>query len=123
MLRSACHLTVLALFSLVTLTGDRLATGWRGIRVTSVSDEATSKRLARGKRLYLGAGACVACHGTDGRPTVPDAPDFTDTAWQRKHTDADIAQAIANGKGTMPAFKGSAADVEALTAYVRSFAK
>ncbi|OYT71613.1 MAG: hypothetical protein CFK52_07680 [Chloracidobacterium sp. CP2_5A] len=87
------------------------------------ADEAAAKRLARGKRLYNGAGACLACHGADGKPSVPDAPDLTDAAWQRKRSDADFAKALAEGKGTMPPFKGSAADIEALVAYVRSLAK
>ncbi|MCS7079730.1 MAG: cytochrome c [Chloracidobacterium sp.] len=97
--------------------------GWAAESRPAASDDAAAKRLARGKRLYNGAGACVACHGVDGKPSVPDAPDLTDAAWQRKRTDNDFAKAIAEGKGTMPPFKGSAADIEALVAYVRSLAK
>ncbi len=104
---------------LVALLGSGLATG----RAPATRDESAGKRLARGKRLYNGAGACVACHGTDGRPTVPDAPDLTDADWQRQRTDEELSKSIANGKGTMPAFKGSSADIEALVAYVRSLAK
>ncbi len=104
---------------LVVLLGSGLTTG----RAPDAQDESAGKRLARGKRLYNGAGACVACHGTDGRPTVPDAPDLTDADWQRQRTDEELSKSIANGKGTMPAFKGSPADIEALVAYVRSLAK
>ncbi len=104
---------------LVALLGSGLATG----RTPATQDESAGKRRARGKRLYNGAGACVACHGTDGRPTVPDAPDLTDADWQRQRTDEELSKSIANGKGTMPAFKGSPADIEALVAYVRSLAK
>ncbi len=104
---------------LVALLGSGLATG----RAPATRDESAGKRLSRGKRLYNGAGACVACHGTDGRPTVPDAPDLTNADWQRQHTDEALAKSIANGKGTMPAFKGSPADIEALVAYVRSLAR
>lgn len=102
---------------LVTLVGTGLGTG------RTAPNESTGKRLARGKRLYTGAGACVACHGVDGRPTTPDAPDLTDTAWQRQRTDEELAKSIANGKGTMPAFKGTPDDIAALVAYVRSLAK
>lgn len=97
--------------------------GAAGGRSHFTSEDAAAKRLARGKRLYTGAGACIACHGADGKPNVPDAPDLSDAAWQRERTDADLAAAIAEGKGAMPPFKGSAADIEALVAYVRSLAK
>ncbi len=104
---------------LLALLGSGLATG----HVSATRDESAEKRLARGKRLYNGVGACVACHGTDGRPTIPDAPDLTDADWQRQRTDEELSKSIANGKGTMPAFKGSSADIEALVAYVRSLAR
>lgn len=101
---------------LAILLGSELAVSRTLAGFTSL-DERTDKRLARGKRLY--AGACTACHSIDGRPTVPDAPDLRDARWQQQRTDEELAKSIANGKGSMPAFKGSPADIEALVAYVR----
>ncbi len=104
----------LALIVLLATLGGSLAAG----RGAAVADEAAAKRLARGKRLYNAA--CLACHGADGKPSLPDAPDLTDAAWQSQRADSDFAKAIAEGKGAMPPFKGSATDIEALVAYVRS---
>jgi mono/diheme cytochrome c family protein len=69
---------------------------------------------------------CVRCHGADGRGERGDrVPDFTQPAWQRKRSDAQLAAAILEGKGSaMPAFGGrlSKAQARALAAHVRAFA-
>lgn len=72
---------------------------------------------------------CSMCHGKDGRGTKfgkeRGAPDFTDSEWQKSHTDAQINDAITNGRGkSMPAWKGklSAEEITALVARVREFA-
>jgi len=51
------------------------------------------------------------------------AQNFTDTQWQSDASDAEIVHAIKTGPGLMPAFKKklSAAEIEALAAYVRTF--
>ncbi len=73
---------------------------------------------------------CAMCHGKDGRGTKfgkeRGAPDFTDSEWQKSHTDAQINDAIANGRGkSMPAWKSklSADEITALVARVREFTK
>jgi mono/diheme cytochrome c family protein len=53
-------------------------------------------------------------------------PNFTDAAWQKKQSDGELAGTIKNGKKPiMPAFadKLSEAEIKALVAYVRGFAK
>ncbi|AUX32600.1 MULTISPECIES: cytochrome c [Sorangium] len=52
---------------------------------------------------------CSTCHGRAGRGDGPQgpmvrAPDLTDTAWQERVTDAQIAEVIRKGKNKMPAF-------------------
>ncbi len=118
-------LSILLSSLLAALTvGGAVTVGQPGVVAPGgASDETAAKRLACGKRRYHDAGACIACLGADRKPTVPEAPDLTDTEWQRKRTDADLATAIGKGKGTMPPFKGSEADIEALVAYVRSLAR
>jgi cbb3-type cytochrome c oxidase subunit III len=74
------------------------------------------------------ANKCAGCHGADGKgnPKIKGVPDFTDAAWQKKEGDGELAGAIKNGKKPiMPAFgdKLSEAEVKALVAYVRGFAK
>ena len=71
---------------------------------------------------------CATCHGKDGRAKtfhgwLVGAQNFTDARWQITTTDAEIAKAIKTGPRVMPAFekKLSAAEIEALAAYVRTF--
>ncbi|MGE0129007.1 MAG: c-type cytochrome [Blastocatellales bacterium] len=72
---------------------------------------------------------CAMCHGKDGRGTKfakeKGAPDFNDSEWQKAHTDAQINDAITNGRGkSMPTWKGklSTEEITALVARVREFA-
>ncbi len=73
---------------------------------------------------------CALCHGRDGRtsPAMAHAKvrNFTDAAWQKEVTDAQIRAAIADGRpGTlMRAYNEelSPAEITALVAYIRAFA-
>jgi mono/diheme cytochrome c family protein len=71
---------------------------------------------------------CAMCHGGDGKGETPTGKtmkvnDFASETVQ-KMSDADLTDAIAKGKGKMPAFKTLTADqVKDLVAYVRSFGK
>lgn len=73
------------------------------------------------------ANKCTGCHGADGKgnPNIKKAPNFTDSAWQKKTTDAEMIEAIKNGDKPMPAYKDklNEQEIRALVAYVRSFAK
>lgn len=73
---------------------------------------------------------CKNCHGTDGKAQTKmgkkhEIDSFADAAWQARHTDAEIREAIANGvKDTkMKAYgkKLSAEQIDALVGYVRAF--
>ncbi len=73
---------------------------------------------------------CAECHGPTGRGDGPRAmgrlPDFSDPAWQRRTTDARIAEAIAQGSPRgMPSFgkRLAPAAIEALVRYVRSLSR
>ncbi|HHT9119220.1 MAG TPA: c-type cytochrome [Candidatus Hypogeohydataceae bacterium YC41] len=52
---------------------------------------------------------CKKCHGELGKPTTRgkalDAPDFTDRIWQASRLDAELIEAITNGKDKMPSWK------------------
>jgi len=76
----------------------------------------------------LFAESCAKCHGEDGRARtlhgrLAGAQNFTDTQWQTAATDEDIVNAIKSGHKKMPAFQNklSAAEIDALAAYVRTF--
>ena len=73
---------------------------------------------------------CAKCHGADGKGVAKykkqGQKDFTDPDWQKSRTDAQLTEAINNGKGDfMPAWKGklSTEEIKALAAYVRAFGK
>lgn len=72
---------------------------------------------------------CIPCHGPDGtgnamRASLPPIPNFTDAAFQKSHTNAQLLTSILDGKGTlMPANRGRVTEGQArdLAAYIRSF--
>ena len=70
---------------------------------------------------------CAMCHGEDGAGSdvgkslnVPDLRSET----VQKLPDTELAQAISNGKGGMPSFKGSlsADQIQALVKHIRTLA-
>ncbi len=77
-----------------------------------------------GAALYT-SNKCATCHGADGKGKIKDARDFTDAAWQKKESDAELAAVIKNGKKPMPPYgdKLNADEIKALVAYVRLFGK
>lgn len=73
---------------------------------------------------------CALCHGKDGAGLpnwkAKGQPDFTNADWQRSQTDAQITEAVKNGKGKfMPSFKAKLSDAEiaSVVARVRAFGK
>lgn len=98
---------------------------------TPAANSAADKLAARmqtATRLYHHD--CIACHGPKGtgksmRDSMPSLPDFTDRSWQQKTSDAELDDAIWNGKGDiMPAWKDkfTRQETQDLAAYVRAFA-
>jgi len=77
------------------------------------------------------AKSCAPCHGKAGEPSAVFAKQgvraFTDAAWQKAATDAQIEKSIREGKkGTMMASfekQFSAEEIKALVAYVRKLGK
>ena len=48
---------------------------------------------------------CASCHGVEGQPDLPEAPDFSLGQGLRK-SDAELMEAIRFGVGSMPGFDG-----------------
>jgi cytochrome c oxidase cbb3-type subunit III len=73
------------------------------------------------------ARSCSPCHGKDGQPNAVFAKqgvrDFTDQAWQKATSDAQIEKTIREGKqGTMMASfekQLSPQEIKAMVAYIR----
>ena len=65
---------------------------------------------------------CAGCHGGDGRPVMPMAPDFSRPTTLLK-PDLTLLAAIRSGRGAMPAYQGLLRDREILdvVAYLRTF--
>ncbi len=64
---------------------------------------------------------CANCHGADGRPVWPNAPDFT-RAERLLQPDGNLVQSLRLGRAAMPGFAGvlSERDMRDVIAYVRS---
>ncbi len=70
---------------------------------------------ANGATLY--AANCASCHGDDGALGLVDATDLTVSMGEK--SDAELADVIVNGEGSMPAFSAlSEQDVADLIAYM-----
>lgn len=56
---------------------------------------------------------CAGCHGGDGRPVMPLAPDFSRPSALLK-PDLVLLASIRTGKGAMPAYQGQLRDRDML---------
>lgn len=56
---------------------------------------------------------CAGCHGGDGRPVMPTAPDFSRPTALLK-PDLTLLAAIRAGRGAMPAYQGLLRDRDIL---------
>jgi cytochrome c6 len=75
--------------------------------------------VRNGERLY--GAHCVSCHGPNGVPQMPAAPDFRrGNALLR--ADPDLLRAIRRGRGAMPGYAGILTEREILDviAYLRT---
>ncbi len=68
---------------------------------------------------------CALCHGEDGKGVTKGTPNFTNKKVQQESSDGEYAAVIKNGEEAMPGFGGKldAAEINALVAYIRKFAK
>lgn len=99
------------------------------LAVFALATVAVPARADDGATLYQDH--CRKCHGRDGqahnfRGYLYFARDFTDAAWQARHSDDDIYRAISDSPGwysVMPAFRKRLTEEErrALVQVVRRF--
>jgi len=80
---------------------------------------AWSADVIKGRALY--SQHCQNCHGSQGRPQIPGAPDFS-RGERMLVADHDLILAIRHGKNMMPAFEGRFQDEDFfdLVAYLRT---
>jgi len=109
-----------------------LATALTGMLSGCASNNTLAKQQAALPKEQVNAAGlfsetCARCHGADGKAKtfhgrLLGAQNLTSVKWQSKTTDDTIIHAIKTGPGAMPAFgkKLSAAEIEALAAYVRT---
>ncbi len=87
----------------------------------AVSAASRAADVRKGEQLY--ATHCVVCHGPDGAPAMPGAPDLR-RGNVLLRPDAQLLDAIRRGRGGMPAYFGVLKDREILDviAYARVLA-
>jgi mono/diheme cytochrome c family protein len=102
---------------LIVIVAEILLFSASGARASGGQGSAGAKTIFQTK--------CAMCHGADGAGSEVgksmNVPDLRSEAIQ-KLPDAELAKTISDGKGGMPAFKGSLteAQIHALVKYVRS---
>ncbi len=85
---------------------------WRVFLVTLAAPlSAGAADVMKGAELYRQH--CAGCHGGDGRPVMPMAPDFSRPNALLK-PDLTLLDAIRAGKGAMPAYRGQLRDRDIL---------
>ena len=84
---------------------------WLVLAACSLGSGSWAADTLRGGELYQVH--CAACHGSDGRPVLPIAPDFTLPATLLK-PDLTLLSTIRGGRGAMPAFQGLLRDRDIL---------
>jgi cytochrome c6 len=102
--------------------GGLLSTVLRGLAACLLAMGASAGSAAdviRGGEIYRAN--CANCHGPNGRPVLPTAPDFSRQE-RLFQPDPALMQSVRNGKGAMPAFQGLLRDREILDviAYLRT---
>ncbi len=88
-----------------------LAATYAVLGVLGASTEARASDALRGADLY--AKHCAYCHGNNGRPVLPLAPDFTRQE-RLMQPDPALLMSIRAGRGAMPAFQGTLRDRDIL---------
>ena len=82
-----------------------------GLLVAALVLPSLAAEPRQGAQLY--ARHCSGCHGGDGRPVMPSAPDFSRPTTLLK-ADPALLAAIRAGRGAMPAYQGLLRDREIL---------
>lgn len=87
--------------------------------VAGAAAPARAGDTVRGAEIYRNQ--CAICHGSNGRPVMPAAPDFSRRTTLLK-PDPVLLQSIRAGKGAMPAYEGILRDLQILDviAYLRT---
>ena len=90
----------------------------------------TPENIEEGRKIFLGRGLCVTCHGKNGKGVkVPghQPRDFTDTKWQEIRTDGEMMWVLKNGSPwtSMPVRVGKVINEEEgwkIILFIRTFA-
>jgi mono/diheme cytochrome c family protein len=79
-------------------------------------------QLDKGKQVF--EANCVACHGVDGKGSIPQAPHLNDVEFISSYPPDYFYKSVSGGKGIMPAWQDrlSSDDRWAAVEYARSFA-
>ena len=84
---------------------------WIAMLLSATGGPVQAADLHRGAELYRQH--CSQCHGGDGRPVMPTAPDFARPG-ALLQADLQLLGAIRAGRGAMPAYQGLLRDRDIL---------
>lgn len=92
---------------------------WLGVATAFWTGPAGAADVQRGNSLY--STHCAVCHGSNGTPVIPGAPNFRRMEGLMR-PDMQLMTAIRSGKGAMPGYFGVLRDREILdvVAYLRT---
>lgn len=79
--------------------------------IAGAAATAVAADVQRGRTLY--EQHCTSCHGRDGRPQLPGAPDLSQPM-SLLRPDTSLLASIRGGRGPMPAYAGLLRDREIL---------
>jgi cytochrome c6 len=95
------------------------------VSITADASPAAAQDAPNGATVFKSK--CITCHGADGSGTAVGkslkVADLRSDEVQKK-PDAELIQAVSDGKGNMPGFKGNITDeeIQAAITYVRTLA-
>jgi cytochrome c6 len=95
------------------------------VSITAGASPAVAQDAPNGATVFKSK--CITCHGADGSGTAVGkslkVADLRSDEVQKK-PDAELIQAVSDGKGNMPGFKGNITDeeIQAAITYVRTLA-
>ena len=105
MLRRVIKLVIVPAFTLSVFVALGAYSGATEIGISK--DEMSA--LEKGREIFHSR--CAVCHGFDGVPELPEAPDFSKGERLEK-SDAELIEAIKHGKDIMPAWKDELSEDE-----------
>lgn len=102
--------------------GLKLALSASAVLLATIGNPAHAYDPVKGRQIYTNF--CAGCHGTNGVPVMPGAPNFANQE-RLLQPDTFLLTSIKSGKNAMPAFQGALtdSDIHDVIAYLRTLTR